>query len=267
MKTLTALALFAGLFVVAGCGETATDTPTADAPAADSGGETVVVAAVNEVCPIMEKAVTDNGGRTEYEGQTVGFCCPGCIKKWDALSADEKKTKLASSMKADAKGAAMGTNGTQFVSLTKSSESCCSGSKTAGKAAACCSESGAKASCCASSTAKTSSSCCSGATTVAATSEFVCPMKCTTAVKDGGKCKVCSMELVEKPVAATTVAFNTNCPIMGSPVKAGGGSAEWNGKTVGFCCPGCVKKWDALSGDEKAQKLTDTNPADEKAGA
>lgn len=233
MKTLTALALFAGLFVVAGCGETATDTPTADAPAADSSGETAVVAAVNEVCPIMGGDVTDNGGRTDYEGQTVGFCCPGCIKKWDALSADEKKTKLASSMKADAKGAAMGTNGTQFVSLTKPSESCCSGSKTAGKEGACCSESGAKPSCCASSTAKTSSSCCSGS----------------------------------KTAAATTVAFNTKCPIMGSPVKAGGGSAEWNGKTVGFCCPGCVKKWDALSGDEKAQKLTDTNPADEKAGA
>ena len=42
MKTLTALALFAGLFVVAGCGETATDTPTADAPAVDSGGEAAV---------------------------------------------------------------------------------------------------------------------------------------------------------------------------------------------------------------------------------
>ena len=265
MKTLTALALFAGLFVVAGCGETATDTPTADAPAVDSGGEAAVVAAVNEVCPIMGGEVTDDGGRAEYEGQTVGFCCPGCIKKWDALSADEKKTKLASSMKA---GAMLDGAGGQFA-MAKSG-SCCSGTKTVATSA--------NASCCAPKTSQCCSSektvaisatakCCSGAKTVAATSEFICPMKCTTAVKDGGKCRVCSMELAEKPVAATTVAFNAHCPIMGSPVKAAGGSAEWNGKTVGFCCPGCVKKWDALSGDEKAQKLTDTNPAGEKAGA
>ncbi len=57
-----------------------------------------------------------------------------------------------------------------------------------------------------------------------------------------------------------SVAMNANCPIMGSPVKPDGGSAEYNGKTVGFCCPGCVDKWTALSEEDKVKKLAETNP-------
>ena len=26
-------------------------------------------------------------------------------------------------------------------------------------------------------------------------------------------------------------------------------------KTVGFCCPGCIEKWDALTDAEKTEKL------------
>ena len=58
--------------------------------------------------------------------------------------------------------------------------------------------------------------------------------------------------------------MNANCPIMGSPVKADGGSADYNGKTVGFCCPGCIEKWTALSDEDKAKKLAEANPADDK---
>lgn len=67
--------------------------------------------------------------------------------------------------------------------------------------------------------------------------------------------------------ASESVAMNTNCPIMGSPVKPDGGSAEYNGKTVGFCCPGCVEKWTSLSEEDKAKKLAEANPTDENAGA
>lgn len=56
------------------------------------------------------------------------------------------------------------------------------------------------------------------------------------------------------------VAMNANCPIMGSPVKPDGGSADYNGKTVGFCCPGCVDKWTSLSDEDKAKKLAEANP-------
>jgi hypothetical protein len=54
-----------------------------------------VAAASNLICPIMRHEVTEDGGRVDYEGQTIGFCCPGCINKWNALSAEEKAAKLA----------------------------------------------------------------------------------------------------------------------------------------------------------------------------
>ena len=59
-----------------------------------------------------------------------------------------------------------------------------------------------------------------------------------------------------EPVAA---ADNKNCPIMGHPVSAEGGSTTWNGKTIGFCCDGCKPKFEALSDDEKAAKLAEAD--------
>lgn len=47
---------------------------------------------VNSMCPIGKEPVEDDGGRTVYKGKTVGFCCPGCIGKfnaWDEVKKDE----------------------------------------------------------------------------------------------------------------------------------------------------------------------------------
>lgn len=53
----------------------------------------------------------------------------------------------------------------------------------------------------------------------------------------------------------STVQFaNAKCPIMGGKPKAEL-TAEYEGKTIGFCCDGCPQKWDALSDEEKAEKL------------
>ena len=57
------------------------------------------------------------------------------------------------------------------------------------------------------------------------------------------------------PKAATGVYANTRCPIMGGPVKPGGGSAVHGDKKVGFCCPGCITAWNRLTDSEKAAKL------------
>ena len=47
---------------------------------------------------------------------------------------------------------------------------------------------------------------------------------------------------------------NAKCPIMGGKAKDTV-TTTWNGKTVGFCCPPCIKKWNDLSEAEKAKKL------------
>lgn len=116
-----------------------------------SAAETVAVAdaktPINAKCPIM-------GGKAkasvamQWGDKTIGFCCPPCIKKWDALSEREKATKLAK----------------------------------------------------------------------------------------------------------VTETVNAKCPIMGGKAKSSV-VTQWGDKTVGFCCPPCIKKWDALSEAEKATKL------------
>ncbi|QDT66644.1 HMG-box domain-containing protein [Calycomorphotria hydatis] len=60
-------------------------------------------------------------------------------------------------------------------------------------------------------------------------------------------------------VEAATEPVNKHCPIMGGEVTANGGRVEWKGKTVGFCCPGCIPKWNALSDEEKEKKLAEAD--------
>lgn len=45
--------------------------------------------------------MTDDGGRTEFDGKTIGFCCPGCIEQWNALSDEQKAEKLSAADKKD----------------------------------------------------------------------------------------------------------------------------------------------------------------------
>jgi hypothetical protein len=53
--------------------------------------------------------------------------------------------------------------------------------------------------------------------------------------------------------------FNTHCPILRGEVTADGGHVEWDGKTIGFCCPGCSDKFEALSDDEKTKALAESD--------
>lgn len=64
-----------------------------------------------------------------------------------------------------------------------------------------------------------------------------------------------------KPILTSV---NETCPIMGGDVTADGGSVDFNGKEVGFCCPGCIDKWKELPDDDKAAKLAtaDSDHAD-----
>ena len=74
--------LVTALTFTSGCADSGTDSPA-------------IATVVNTICPIMGHEVTDDGGRAEFDGKTVGFCCPGCIDKWEALSDEEKTAKLA----------------------------------------------------------------------------------------------------------------------------------------------------------------------------
>jgi len=51
--------------------------------------------------------------------------------------------------------------------------------------------------------------------------------------------------------AASPGMINDGCPFSGEPVGDGAPTAAWNGNTVGFCCAGCVKRWDGWSEEQK----------------
>lgn len=63
----------------------------------------------------------------------------------------------------------------------------------------------------------------------------------------------CSSDGGAKEEAPQTV--NAMCPQMGNPVTAEGGTVEWNGMTVGFCCDGCGGKFEALDDAGKVAAL------------
>ena len=47
---------------------------------------------INATCPISKEPITASAGTVEYEGQSIGFCCAGCIRAfnaWDDARKDE----------------------------------------------------------------------------------------------------------------------------------------------------------------------------------
>ena len=102
LQTLTLLILLMVPVAFTGCTESETTTSTKPVPPPMPSPANLprpVLVSVNKHCPIMGGEVTEEGGQIGWNGNTVGFCCPGCIDKWIALSEDDKAAKLASADK------------------------------------------------------------------------------------------------------------------------------------------------------------------------
>jgi hypothetical protein len=50
------------------------------------------VTTVNHYCVVMPEDPVDPQIVREFNGQRVGFCCPGCTRKWDTMT-DAQKSK------------------------------------------------------------------------------------------------------------------------------------------------------------------------------
>jgi len=91
-------ALLAAALVLAAC---------QSAPADDDGGPMCqkrkpgTIVSVNEYCVMVLIDPVDPNIVRDWKGQKVGFCCEGCLPKWDKLTEAEKDAALA---KAIAKG-------------------------------------------------------------------------------------------------------------------------------------------------------------------
>lgn len=81
MRFIIATVLLVSVIFASGCSQSETTTASS--------------APVNTHCPIMGHEIADDGGSTVWNGQTIGFCCEGCLPEWNELSDDDKATKLA----------------------------------------------------------------------------------------------------------------------------------------------------------------------------
>jgi YHS domain-containing protein len=52
-----------------------------------------------------------------------------------------------------------------------------------------------------------------------------------------------SMQMEESNETASVQIWNKVCPVKGEEIDADAPTVEYNGKTIGFCCPGCDSKF------------------------
>ncbi|MBL9148982.1 MAG: hypothetical protein JNM94_09850 [Phycisphaerae bacterium] len=57
-----------------------------------------VVTSVNHYCAVVNDDPVDPVIVTEFEGQKVGFCCKGCVPRWNAMTTDQKRAALAAAV-------------------------------------------------------------------------------------------------------------------------------------------------------------------------
>lgn len=66
--------------------------------------------------------------------------------------------------------------------------------------------------------------------------------------------------LARESIALAAGPVNKNCPIMGKEVDAETPTREFKGVSIGFCCPGCDRKWDRKTDDQKMALLAKIAP-------
>ncbi len=80
--------------------------------------------------------------------------------------------------------------------------------------------------------------------------------------KEGGCCDDSATKQTAAPATPTTrmTVVNTVCPLSGEDFGTNDRSSEvvraYKGENIGFCCPGCVSKFEKLSDEKKAAALT-----------
>jgi hypothetical protein len=98
MKTLTAFALLsAATLFASGCQQGAKDCKDDAACKGDCkpSKDAAKNGTVNTMCVMNpSESIADNVS-TSYKGMKVGFCCAGCVAKFNALSDADKAARLA----------------------------------------------------------------------------------------------------------------------------------------------------------------------------
>jgi hypothetical protein len=76
-------------------GLAATLTACDSAEKTDDATTQPAMGAINDTCPVMGEAVDPSASTVDWNGHTIGFCCDGCVKKWNAMTAADKNAFVA----------------------------------------------------------------------------------------------------------------------------------------------------------------------------
>ena len=55
--------------------------------------------------------------------------------------------------------------------------------------------------------------------------------------------------------SASPGMVNAKCPQSGGPLREGCPTSDWDGETIGFCCPGCKSNFDRRTDADKDAQL------------
>lgn len=83
-------AALAAVSVLSACHHSTTTSSTST-----RSNNAVAMGAVNDKCPVSGAAVNKDIKTATFEGQSVGFCCPKCESRWNAMSTADKEAWLA----------------------------------------------------------------------------------------------------------------------------------------------------------------------------
>jgi P-type Cu+ transporter len=223
-------ALWLPLLLVLGTAATAVgdDQPVDLAAAARAAGT------VNGLCPVMLRPVTPKGGSAAYRGERIGFCCPGCAAKFRA-----DPLRYVQPMRDDR---------ARFAYTTEVPDAATLRAKAAAVRAAngICPVMGRPV------TPKGGSStyegqriafCCPGCKGKfeADPEHWMREMRADPGAYGYDRPGPTHTQLREAREAAGTV--NGKCPVVGGLVTKAGGTAEYKGASIGFCCAGCKEKF------------------------
>jgi Cu+-exporting ATPase len=207
-----------------------------DAAPADPGAVARAFGTANGLCPVMGNPVKARGGRVEYRGETIGFCCPGCIRKFqndpvrymDAMRADPAKygytARVGNLATLRGKAAELGVANGVCPVLGRP--------VTADGGTA-------------SYRSQTIAFCCPGCKPrfEADPETFMRELRADPGAFAYDRPGPSNAEMRAAREAAGTA--NGRCPVLGPVVEKAGGFVEYQGERIGFCCESCIEKFRA----------------------
>ena len=90
IRSLPAVLITCAAIAFVGCESDGSDDMATTQASASMG-------AINDSCPIMGGDIDPNATMADFGGTKVGFCCNGCINKWNAWSDAQKRDYVAKS--------------------------------------------------------------------------------------------------------------------------------------------------------------------------